>query len=94
MPRLFRDPLFLAWALLVAVTLLSAQIGGPDPGIGLGSAASVTTVVLCIAFAKVAVVMFGFMEVRCAPIALRILCTIWLLLVPSALVALYFGILP
>jgi hypothetical protein len=94
MPRLLRYPLFLAWAVLVAVTLLSAQIGGPDPGIRLGSAAMVTTIVLTIAFAKVAVVIFTFMEVRGAPTALRVLCAVWLLGVLGALLALYFGILP
>jgi hypothetical protein len=94
MPRLLRDPLFLAWAVLVAVTLFSSRIGGPDPGIALDSAATVTTVVLAIAFAKVAVVIFAFMEVRRAPIVLRTLCVIWLLGVLGTLLALYFGILP
>lgn len=94
MPRFLRDPLFLAWALLVAVTLFSSQIGGPDPGIALDSAATVTTIVLAIAFAKVAVVLFAFMEVRGAPIVLRALCAVWLFGVLGALLALYFGILP
>jgi len=94
MARLLRDPLFLAWALLVAVTLLSSRIGGPDPGIALASAAAVTVTVLSIAFAKVAVVMFAFMEVRGAPVALRVLCAVWLVAVLSVLLSLYFGLLP
>jgi len=94
MPRLLRDPLFLAWILLVAVTLISAQIGGPDPGISLASAATVTTIVLVIAFAKVAVVIFAFMEVRGAPLVLRALCCVWLVVVLGVLLALYFQILP
>lgn len=94
MSRLLRDPLFLAWALLVAVTLVSSRIGGPDPGIPLASAATVTVIVLSIAFAKVAVVMFAFMEVRGAPLALRILCSFWLIGVLGTLLSFYFGIMP
>ena len=92
MARFLRDPLFLAWALLVAVTLVSSRIGGPDPVIALASASAVTVIVLSIAFAKVAVVMFAFMEVRGAPLALRLLCTVWLLVVLSVLLSLYFGL--
>ncbi|MDG2005496.1 MAG: cytochrome C oxidase subunit IV family protein [Novosphingobium sp.] len=94
MLRLLRDPLFLAWSLLVAVTLVSSRIGGPNPGIDVGSAAAVTTIVLSIAFAKVAVVIFTFMEVRGAPVVLRVLCSVWLFGVLGALLALYYGILP
>jgi hypothetical protein len=94
MLRLFRDPLFLAWALLVAVTLLSARIGGPDPGIVLASASAVTVTVLSIGFAKVAVVIFAFMEVRGAPMALRLACAAWLVVVLGVLLAFYFGLVP
>lgn len=94
MPRLLHDPLFLAWAALVAVTLVSAQIGGPDPGIPVGSAAAVSVTVLTIAFAKVAVVIFAFMEVRDAPAALKLLCSAWLAIVLGGLLAVYFGLLP
>jgi hypothetical protein len=92
MNRLLRDPLLLAWALLVLVTLVSAEIGGPDPAIPLASAAAVTVAVLCIAFAKVAVVIFAFMEVRGAPMLLRLLCAAWLCGVLGTLLALYFGL--
>lgn len=92
MTRLLRDPLFLAWALLVLVTLVSAEIGGPDPGILLPGAAAVSVTVLCIAFAKVAVVIFTFMEVRGAPVVLRLLCAAWLCAVLGTLLALYFDL--
>jgi len=94
MHRLLRNPLFLAWALLVSVTLVSAQLGGPEPAIPLASAAAVTVAVLCIAIAKVAVVIFVFMEVRGAPHVLRFICAAWLAVVLGALLAVYFGILP
>lgn len=93
MARFLRDRLFLTWAMLVAVTLVSAQIGGPDPGISLPSAAAVSVSVLLIAFAKVAVVMFAFMEVRGSPTVLRVLCATWLCGVTGALLAIYLGVL-
>jgi hypothetical protein len=92
MNRLLRDPLFLAWALLVLVTLVSAGIGGPSPVLPLASAAAVSVTVLCIAFAKVAVVIFAFMEVHGAPVVLRLLCATWLCGVLGTLLALYFGV--
>ncbi len=92
MNRLLRDPLFLSWALLVLVTLVSAGIGGPNPVLALESSAAVTVAVLCIAFAKVAVVIFAFMEVRGAPVILRLLCAAWLCGVLAALLALYSGL--
>lgn len=94
MHRLLRDPLILAWLLLVAVTLVSSRIGGPHSPGWIGSAAAVTVIVLCIAYAKVAVVMFTFMEVRAAPIVLRLLCAAWLAVVLTGLLAVYFGVLP
>lgn len=94
MPRLLRDPLILAWALLVAVTLVSSRIGGPHSVSWIGGAAAVTIAVLCIAYGKVAVVMFAFMEVRGAPLALRVLCAVWLTVVLSGLLGVYFRILP
>jgi hypothetical protein len=94
MVRFIRDPLFLAWALLVAVTLVSSRIGGPHWAGWIGSTAAVTVAVLSIAYAKVAVVMFAFMEVRGAPLALRVLCSVWLAVVLGGLLAVYLGLLP
>lgn len=83
MASLTRDRLLLAWALLVAVTLVSVSAGG--------SPFAVTATVLGIALAKAGVVMFAFMEVRGAPLALRLLCTVWLAAVFAALLATYAG---
>lgn len=94
MTRLLRDRLFFAWVLLVVVTLVSSRIGGPDSVGWIGSAAAVTTAVLCIAMAKVAVVIFTFMEVSGAPVALRIIAGVWLGVVLAGLLVVYFGILP
>lgn len=94
MTRLLRDRLLLAWALLVVVTLIASRIGGPHSAGWLGGAAIVTTVVLSIAIAKVAVVMFTFMEVAGAPLVLRVIAALWLVTVLGGLLSAYFGLLP
>lgn len=87
MPGILRGRLFAAWTVLVAVTLISSQLGA-----WLGSAAAITVAVLAIAFAKAALVMFEFMELRAAPVGLRVLACIWLVLTFAALLACHFGL--
>lgn len=93
MPTLFRDRFFIALILLINVTLFSSAIGGAGRLNFLGSPAASTTAVLGVAFAKMWVVMFNYMEVRNAPIALRLLCTGWLAVVLGGLLAIYAGVL-
>ena len=87
MPGILQGRLFAAWTVLVAVTLISSQLGA-----WLGSAAAITVAVLAIAFAKAALVMFEFMELRTAPPALRALACIWLVLTFAVLLACHFGL--
>jgi hypothetical protein len=89
MPAFLRDRLFVTWALLVAVTLFSAEVGGGASWFG--KPAVVTAAVLGIAFAKAWMVMMTFMEVRTAPLALRALATVWLVAALSVLLAVYGG---
>ena len=91
---MLRDRLFVVWLLLIAVTLLSAMIGGAHGFVSTGHGAVATIAVLAIAFAKVWAVMFHFMEVRGAPRALKRLCGAWLLIVCAVLLSAYAGILP
>ncbi len=92
MGKLFADRLLRTWVLLVAVTLLSSLIGGAGGAARLGSAALVTVLVLGIAFAKVAMVMFTFMDLARAPLALRVIAGLWLAGALGALLAIYFGV--
>ena len=85
MGRHFRDPLLLAWLGLCAATPLSLVIGGNDI-VGSGAA------VLGIAFAKAGVVMFVFMDLARAPLALRLVATVWLVCAVGALVAIHSGL--
>ena len=93
MSKLFADRLVRIWALLVAVTLISSQIGGAAGAARLGSAALVSVLVLGIAFAKAAMVMSTFMELRRAPLALRAIAGVWLVCGLGALLAVYFGLI-
>ena len=71
MGKFFTDRLVRTWALLVAVTLLSSQIGGASGVARIGSAALVSVLVLGIAFAKAAMVMSTFMDLARAPRAVH-----------------------
>jgi hypothetical protein len=90
MGKLFADRFVGVWALLVAVTMLSAQIGGAVGLARLGSAGLVSALVLAIAFGKAAVVMFTFMDLARAPLALRVFAGTWLAVALGALLACYF----
>jgi Prokaryotic Cytochrome C oxidase subunit IV len=92
MGKLFADRLLRAWALLVAVTLLSALIGGAGGAARIGSAALVSVAVLAIAFGKSALVMFTFMDLARAPLALRAIAGLWLAGALGVLLAIYFGL--
>lgn len=73
------------WLLLVVATLFSwgSAQRGADPGLA-------TSAVLIIAFAKVRYIGLEFMELRTAPLALRLGFEAWLLVVCAALLALYW----
>lgn len=90
----WRDRLARSWALLVAVTLVSALIGGAGGAARIGSAALVAVAVLAIAFAKAGLVMFEFMDLRSAPRALQIGACAWLAVALAVLLALRFGWAP
>ncbi len=94
MTDLLRDRLTIAWLVLIAVTLLSAMIGGAHGFASAGHGAEATFAVLGIAFAKVWLVMSHFMDVRGAPRPLKIICAVWLVAVLAILLAVYARVLP
>ena len=74
----------MVWMLLLAVTLLSWILGSEAHAY---HGIAITLTVLVIAFFKMRMILFHFMEVRCAPLVLRIVCDVWLIVVCSALIA-------
>lgn len=79
------------WALLVAATMLSWELGH---GLGFGSARSAGAAILIVTFIKVRFVMLDFMEVRHAPRWMRGVGEAWIVLITTLLVVLFLRALP
>jgi len=79
-------PGFVAWAVLVGLTAVSWWLGD-----GHGPARFATIAVLLVAFFKVGVVGAHFMELRHAPLVLRMIFNAWCALVCTVLIVLYLG---
>lgn len=67
------------WALLVVATIVSGTVGGHG------------VVVLVVAFVKVRLVGLYFMELRSAPVPLRLLFEGWVVVTCSVLIGLYLS---
>jgi Prokaryotic Cytochrome C oxidase subunit IV len=83
--ELLRQPVSIVWAALMLATcastwLLSKNSVTPEVA---------TVAILLIAAVKVRLVMRHFMEVRLAPLALRLICDGWLLAVTALIVTVY-----
>ncbi|MCV7431397.1 cytochrome C oxidase subunit IV family protein [Mycolicibacterium bacteremicum] len=85
-----RNPLTIAWAVLTAVTVLS-WLTARDGGAAHTLNATVTVVVLVIAAVKAHLVIWYFMEVRHAPMWLRLTMSGWVIVLFAALLGLYFA---
>jgi heme/copper-type cytochrome/quinol oxidase subunit 4 len=84
---LLKNRISLIWLLLIAATLISWQIGTNDSANPhLGSVA-----VLLVAFVKVRLVGLYFMELRDAPLPLRLLFESYCLIVCTALIVMYLA---
>ncbi|MFJ8745990.1 cytochrome C oxidase subunit IV family protein [Embleya sp. NPDC127516] len=77
----------MAWAVLVALTTLSWKLAG-DGHAGLGAEAS-AVVLLVLAFGKVLIVGYVFMELRWAPRTLHVLFSCWCAAICATLVVLH-----
>lgn len=77
------------WTLLILATVLSWELGH---GLGFGSHPERATVaVMLIAYLKVRFVFLDFMELRAAPLPLRLTFEAWAALVCGAVIALYWS---
>jgi len=88
----FNKRLFVAWLILVAISLVYLWIDHSATHRGIPTASTVVTVVaICFALVKVRIIMREFMEVRSAPRVLRRLTDYWVLLMAAALLGVYFA---
>jgi len=84
--------LFVAWVILVAISLVYLWIDHSATHRGIPTPSTVVTVVaICFALVKVRIIMREFMEVRSAPQVLRRLTDYWVLLMAAALLGVYFA---
>jgi hypothetical protein len=88
--RLVRARTSVVWLLLVAATALSWKL---SHGLGLADPQDAGCAVLVVAFIKVRLVIMDFMEIRGAPLAMRLAGETWVLLMAAVLIALYLGAL-
>ena len=83
----------LVLAVLILLTLLSWYLALSEHTIEQASNLG-GVIMLSVAFIKVRMIMQSFMEVRHAPIQLRLTCDVWLVLAALALLASYLGWFP
>jgi hypothetical protein len=92
MTSLIRNPLTIVWALLTTVTIASSLIA-VDGGASHQINTTVTTVVLLIAAFKAQMVIRHFMEVRRAPVWLKVTASGWVVGLFALLFGFYFAAL-
>lgn len=87
MAPLFRDSTTLVWLFLIAATGMSWEFGH---GMGFGDNHQAATIaIMIVSFLKVRFVVLDFMEVRHAPVVLRIVFESWIVIVCAAILTFY-----
>lgn len=79
----------IVWSFLIALTIISWW-SGAGHSVGGSSQELATALVILVAFAKVHLVGMHFMELRHAALPLRVAFEAWVVVVPSALIGIYF----
>ncbi len=87
MASLVRSRITLVWFLLVAATAISWEMGH---GAGFDDLRYASIAIIVVAFIKVRFVILDFMEIRTAPLFMRIIGATWCVVVCTALVTLYW----
>jgi Prokaryotic Cytochrome C oxidase subunit IV len=74
------------WLALIAATLISWTMGQGD---SLGSTRRTSIAIIVIAFLKIRYVIYDFMDLRGAPLFMRIVAESWVLIVCTTIIAFY-----
>lgn len=86
MIHLLRNRTTLVWFILVAATAASWEFGH---GVGFDDIRYASVAIIVIAFIKTRLVILDFMEIRHAPLAMRIVGEVWGVIICTALIVLY-----
>ena len=88
--ELIKHPATLVWTLLMIATALSWWLGADGGELKSVSIPALTVALMVIAFIKVRFVIHYFMEIRHAPLALRLVCDAWVVGICGAIIGLYW----
>jgi len=91
MTRYLSTPITIVWLVLAALMVLSWLIGNRYESADASGIGTITVALMVIAFLKVRVVMFHFMEAKVAPLALRLLADAWVVGVCLIVLLMYFA---
>tara|TARA_R110000787_G_scaffold13918_24_gene43291 strand:- start:70 stop:369 length:300 start_codon:yes stop_codon:yes gene_type:complete len=83
------DGITLVWLILSFMTVFSWILGTQEDGSEISSHTLATIGILIVSFFKVRLVIMHFMEVRAAPMALRLILESWVLGICSILIVIY-----
>lgn len=86
MSSLIRSRITLVWLLLVAATAFSWEMGH---GVGFLDVRQASVAIIVVAFIKVRFVVQDFMEIRKAPLFMRLVGEIWVIVICTTLIALF-----
>ena len=86
---LIRHPASLVWLILGIATIFSWSIGSDISTVEPDARQQASLILLVLAFVKARLIISHFMEVRHAPLALRLVCDAWVLGVGGATVGSY-----
>ena len=89
MKALIQSSATLVWAVLMLATGLSWWLGTHQGSGAASGGGSATIVMMLVAFFKVRLVIMHFMEVRDAPLPLRLACEGWVIVTCSAVLGFY-----
>ncbi len=88
--ELIKHPATLVWTLLMIATAISWWLGADGGTVKSLTIPTLTIALIVIAFIKVRFVIHYFMEIRHAPLALRLVCDAWVIGVCVAIIGLYW----
>ena len=87
----FEKRLLVVWVVLSAMTIAQLAVGSVDPQAALTPNVAITSSAILMALIKVRIIFREFMEVKHAPVLLRRLTDLWVVLTGATLLGCYLA---